>query len=109
MMTHAIYQVRSFEIVAPYTLDVYFDDGASQRIDFRPILKGELYQPLRDLKLFNQVRINPEVHTLVWPNGADLDPETLRNWPFSQKISGKIIGDLETADKELLNYLDLPE
>jgi hypothetical protein len=31
--------------------------------------------------LFNQVRIDPEVHTLVWPNGADFDPATLHDWP----------------------------
>jgi len=35
---------------------------------------------LRDLALFNQVRIDPEVHTLVWPSGADFDPATLHDW-----------------------------
>jgi hypothetical protein len=30
--------------------------------------------------LFNQVRIDPEVHTLVWPNGADFDPAMLHDW-----------------------------
>ena len=51
-----------------------------QDIDFRPILAGELFGPLRDLALFNQVRIDPEIHTLVWPNGADFDPATLHDW-----------------------------
>ena len=49
-------------------------------IDFEPVLLGNLYGPLKDEKLFNQVKIDPEVHTLVWPNGADFDPETLYNW-----------------------------
>jgi hypothetical protein len=80
-MVHPIYRVQSFEIVAPYTLRVTFDDDTRQTIDFRPILAGELYGPLRDLLLFNQVRIDPEVHTLVWPNGADFDPATLHDWP----------------------------
>jgi len=31
--------------------------------------------------LFNEVRIDPEVHTLVWPNGGDFDPATLHDWP----------------------------
>jgi len=81
MMTHRVYRVVSFESTAPYTLKVRFDDATEQVINFRPILAGEIYAPLRDLTLFNQVRIDPEVHTLVWPNGADFDPETLHDWP----------------------------
>jgi len=80
-MLHPIYRVKSFEMVDDYVLDVKFDDGVSQRIDFRAVLSGELYGPLQDLALFNQVKIDSEVHTLVWPNGADFDPATLHNWP----------------------------
>ena len=80
-MLHQIYRVRDFEIVRPYTLRVSFDDGAAQVIDFRSVLAGELFGPLRDLNLFNQVMIDPEVHTLVWPNGADFDPAILHDWP----------------------------
>ena len=80
-MSHAIYRVTAFENVAPYTLWIMFNDQTEQTINFEPILAGELYRPLRDLNLFNQVRIDPEVHTLVWPNGADFDPETLHDWP----------------------------
>ena len=76
-MSHPIHRVESFEVVAPYTLRVRFGDGAEQVINFRPVLAGELYGPLRELSLFEQVRLDPEVHTLVWPNGADLSPEGL--------------------------------
>jgi hypothetical protein len=80
-MNHLIYRVQAVEIVAPYTLHVAFDDNTHQVIDFRPVLGGELYSPLQDLQLFNQVRIDPEVRTIVWPNGADFDPATLHGWP----------------------------
>src|SRR5664280_2943258 len=80
-MKHRIDRVESFQIVGPHTLQVEFADGVSQTIDFAPVLAGELYGPLCDLGLFNQVRIDPEVHTLVWPNGADFDPATLPDWP----------------------------
>jgi hypothetical protein len=80
-MEHKIYRVVAFEPVRPFTLQVTFDDDTQQVIDFHPILSGEIYGPLQDVKLFNQVEIDPEVHTLVWPNGADFDPATLHNWP----------------------------
>jgi hypothetical protein len=79
-MEYPIYRVQSLQIEAPYTLRVEFDDGTDQMIDFQPVLAGELFRPLRDLTLFNQVRVDPEVHTLVWPNGADFDPATLHDW-----------------------------
>lgn len=80
-MIHPIHRVRSFEIVAPYTLSVRFEDETEQLIDFQNMLAGELYGPLRELSLFNKVRLDPEVRTLVWPNGADFDPATLHDWP----------------------------
>ena len=80
-MSHPIYRVVALEIVGPYTLEVKFNDDTSQVIDFQPVLEGELFGPLSDLSLFNQVRIDQEVHTLVWPNGADFDPTTLHDWP----------------------------
>jgi hypothetical protein len=82
-MGHEIHQVTAFEKLAPFTLRVQFADGTSQTIDFLPILKGELYGPLQNPTVFDQVRIDPEVHTLVWPNGADFDPAILHNWPES--------------------------
>lgn len=80
-MRHPIYRVERFEIVAPYVLRVVFDDETEQVINFQPVMAGELHGPLRDLALFNQVKIDAEVHTLVWPNGADFDPATLHDWP----------------------------
>lgn len=80
-MEHPIYHIVSFEIVALYTLRVRFDDHTEQVINFWPVLHGEIYGPLRDLELFNQVRLDPEVRTLVWPNDADFDPADLHDWP----------------------------
>ena len=80
-MSHSIYEVIEFEIVGPHRINVRFNDKTTQEIDFRPVLEGELFGPLMDEVLFNQVRIDSEVHTLVWPNGADFDPATLHDWP----------------------------
>jgi uncharacterized protein DUF2442 len=81
-MIHSFQRVESFKIEGPYLLRVGFDDGTEQLIDFQPVLAGELFGPLQDLKIFNQVKIDPEVKTLIWPNGADFDPATLHDWPM---------------------------
>ena len=80
-MEHPIYRVTAFEIVEPFVLRVRFSDDTLQQIDLRPVLHGDLYGPLRDAEMFDRVTIDPEVHTLVWPNGADFDPATLHDWP----------------------------
>jgi hypothetical protein len=80
-MNHPIHRVESFEAVGPYVLKVRFEDGTEQVIDFEPILTGDLFGPLREGDLFSQVSLDPEVQTLVWPNGADFDPATLHDWP----------------------------
>ena len=80
-MVHPIYRVTRFEIVGPYTLTVRFEDGTEQVIDFEPVLRGELFGPLRDRTVFDAVVVDSEAGTLVWPNGADFDPATLHDWP----------------------------
>jgi hypothetical protein len=79
-MFHEIYTITGFEIVAPYTLRIRFNDDSVRVINFWPMLRGELYGPLRDLDFFNQVRLDTESGTLVWPNEADFDPATLHDW-----------------------------
>ncbi|HLF89228.1 MAG TPA: hypothetical protein VI451_09805 [Anaerolineales bacterium] len=59
-MSHPLFDVVAFEIVAPYTLRIVFDDGTEQVIDFEPVLYGEMYVPLRDVVLFNQVRLSED-------------------------------------------------
>jgi uncharacterized protein DUF2442 len=80
-MLHPIYRVQAFEHVGPYTVRIAFDDYTEQVVDFRPVLAGELYGPLRDPAVFLQACLDPEAGTLTWPNGADFDPAVLHDWP----------------------------
>lgn len=84
-MSHPIHRVTRFRIIGPYTILVGFSDGSEQRIDFRPVLHGPLFGPLRDPATFNAVRLDTEVGTLVWPNDADFDPATLHDWPDARE------------------------
>jgi hypothetical protein len=97
-MSHAIHRVRAFALVGPYTIRVEFDDRTEQVIDFRLVLAGELYGPLKDLALFNQVRLDPEASTLVWPNGADFDPASLHDWP---QVCGELASRAAAWDKAI--------
>lgn len=70
-----------FTIAGPHTLHLAFDDGTEQRIDFEDVLHGPLFALLQELATFNAVRLDLEVGTVVWPNGADFDPAILHDWP----------------------------
>jgi hypothetical protein len=80
-MEHPIYRVTSVEPLGNYRLRVGFDDQSAREIDLGTVLEGEIYGPLRDPAMFATVSIDPEVSTLVWPNGADFDPVVLHDWP----------------------------
>ncbi len=80
-MTHALHRVVAFRKVGPFVLAVSFADGTEQAIDFRPVLNGALFGALREECVFDEVTLDAEAGTLVWPNGADFDPATLHDWP----------------------------
>ena len=63
--------------VRDYTLWLCFQDGACGEVDLRASLRGTVFEPLRDVEYFKQVRVDPEIGTIVWQNGADIAPETL--------------------------------
>ena len=60
-----------------YALWLRFADGTEGEIDLSGELWGPIFEPLRDPEFFKQVRVNPELRTITWPNGADLAPEFL--------------------------------
>jgi hypothetical protein len=65
MFHHPIDRIKSFAMVSAYTLRLVFDDELEQVIDFQPVLTGERYGPLRDLRLFNRVRIDPDLGLIL--------------------------------------------
>jgi hypothetical protein len=53
-------------------------DGSQRELDLEPYLVGPIFAPLReDERVFRQVRVDEELGTLVWPNGADICPDVL--------------------------------
>lgn len=69
--------VTAVKPLGDYRLWVEFNDGTRGEVDLEGRLYGEVFAPLKDPKLFAQARLDPEVDTVVWPNGADFAPEFL--------------------------------
>lgn len=58
-----------------YRLYVVFNDGSASTLDLEQWLEGPIFEPLKDQAFFRRFFV--EGGTLVWPNGADIAPETL--------------------------------
>jgi hypothetical protein len=70
-----------------YRLHLRFEDGVEGVVDLAPYLSFQgVFGPLRDPAYFAQVRVDPDLGTVVWPNGADLDPDVLHG-----RITGRPI------------------
>ena len=72
-----ILHIVEAEVCGPHSLRVVFDDGTQKRVNLLPLLEGPVFEPLREPAYFARVSVDPICRTVVWPNGADLAPETL--------------------------------
>ena len=60
-----------------YQVEIVFNDGRRGVANLAEALVGPVFEPLRDPEAFAQLRVDQELETIVWPNGADLAPEYL--------------------------------
>jgi Protein of unknown function (DUF2442) len=71
------WRVVKAKVAGPHSLDLTFSDGTRKQVDLLPLLEGPVFQPLRDPVFFARVVLDPVAGTVMWPNGADIAPETL--------------------------------
>jgi hypothetical protein len=71
------YDVVEARYVSGHTVWLRFRDGTQGEIDLTRELEGPMFAALQSVAEFRRFRVDPEFHTLVWPNGADLAPEFL--------------------------------
>ena len=69
--------VREVNVRGEYRLWLRFNDGAEGEVDLREHLIGPVFEPLRNPVAFAAVRVDPDIRTIAWPNGADFAPEFL--------------------------------
>jgi hypothetical protein len=71
-------RIRSVEPLDGFVLRLSFHDGTQRDVDLEGELWGPMFEPLRmNPELFRQVHVDEELGTIVWPNGADMDPDVL--------------------------------
>ena len=68
-----------------YTLDLTFNDGLKETVDFEQWLDGPVFEPLKDVDYFRRFFIDGG--TVAWPNGADIAPETLHETAKSRQAA----------------------
>lgn len=73
------YDVLEARYVRDHVVWVRCRDGSSGEVDLAPVMRGPVFEPLRDVSYFKQFTLDPMFHTLTWPNGADIAPEFLHN------------------------------
>lgn len=70
-----IYSVTSLE---PFLVRLEFSNGERKMVDLAPLLRGPVFEPIRqNPEMFRAVRVDAELGTIVWPNGADMEPDIL--------------------------------
>lgn len=82
-----ILRITQLEVVPPHLLRLVFNDGTRKTVNVYPILTGPVFEPLKDPAYFRQVRLDPISGTSVWPNGADLAPEALRDLSPAEEMT----------------------
>ncbi len=70
--------VRSIAGLEGFKARLVFNDGKERMVDLEPLLHGPVFEPVRQSpELFRAVQVDEELGTIVWPNGADIDPDVL--------------------------------
>ena len=84
-------RVIEAEYIHDYKILVTFNNGIKKIVDLEKDLWGTMFEPLKDKNLFRLFRVDKDIHTIVWPNGADFSPDNLYEIgkPFSGSLKKK--------------------
>jgi hypothetical protein len=78
MSGNTMVRVKSVSPLDGFNLRVGFTDGTERIIDVERYLRGPVFDPIRnDRSMFEAVSVDDELGIVVWPNGADIDPDVL--------------------------------
>ncbi len=98
-MDYTDIKIKAVSVLNRYVLELSFNDGSVKTVDLEAVLHGSLFGPLQNPELFRQVRLNAEIETIEWPNGADFHPETLYRWELYKDELAAIAAKWQQARK----------
>jgi hypothetical protein len=80
--------VVAVKYIEKYVLELIFDDGLKAKLDMDRVIGrfDGVFAPLLDPAFFSQVRVDRELGTIVWPNGADICPDVLYSFASGKPI-----------------------
>lgn len=99
--------VTSVQYLKDYKLKLAFTNGAEGVVDLRTELYGEIFEPLKDKRLFKQVHLTSR--TIEWPNGADFAPEFLYEHATITKLPDSFPQKRSMGEPEILTATALQE
>lgn len=70
-----------------YRVWLRFSDGKEGVVDLKEDLHGPVFEPIQDPDVFASLTVNPDIHTITWPNGADFAPEYLYEKVFARAVA----------------------
>jgi|TARA_B100002003_G_C13945361_1_gene458593 hypothetical protein len=72
-----ILHVKEAKHLHDYVIWLKFNDGTIGEVDLKDELYGEVFESLKEVDRFKAFKVDPELETIVWNNGADMAPEFL--------------------------------
>lgn len=69
--------VKKFKYLERYKLEIFFDNGEMKIVNLENHIDGEIFEPLKDVRFFRNLKIDRDTDTICWNNGADFSPEFL--------------------------------
>lgn len=78
MIERKLVRVRHAEATTEFKVRIEFTDGTRREVDMEPYLHGPIFEQIRnDPEVFRSLKVNKRMGTIVWENGADIDPDVL--------------------------------
>jgi len=71
-------RIQAVKVLTGFKVRLEFTDGTHKETDLEVYLRGPIFDPIRnDPMMFRSVRVDKRMGTIVWDNGADIDPDVL--------------------------------